>query len=498
LREPHLIAGLDDPFVAAYHQYQIDTAILYGATEASAKREMRSVLDFEIELAKISLADEGNRDFMSFFRFKTIFELQAAYPNISWLTYFNAFLPTKSQLTATDTVVVDAPSFFKQFNTLIANTDSRVIANYLMWRMTSASASYLSSDVRSIQFKYNKVIFGVKQEDPRWYTCLNHALRYFPHAFGSMYVRAHFNEDSKANVLDIFNNIKDEFKLNKIDWMDAATNAKALEKVESMVAQIGYFDHLLNDTLLTEYYVDFLTISPTQFYNSIFTLNVASTDRYYRRLRDPAFKNDDWENQIRPANVYALYSRPKNSIKFSAGILQGSYFTNEGPQYMNYGSIGLVIGHEITHGLSRYDLWGEALEQYLLRADCIIDQYNGYVEPLTGLNVNGENTETENIADNEGIKQSYRAYEKWVAANGKEKKLPGVNYSQRQLFWISAAQTWCNVYRKEEMINHIRTNKHSPGRFRVNGSMRNRPEFAADFDCAANTPMNPTSRCEVW
>jgi membrane metallo-endopeptidase-like protein 1 len=145
--------------------------------------------------------------------------------------------------------------------------------------------------------------------------------------------------------------------------------------------------------------------------------------------------------------------------------------------------------------------WDEATRaNFDARAQCLIDQYTGYVEPQTGLNLSGINTQGENIADNGGIKESYRAYEKLVASSGEEKLLPGIKLNQRQLFWVSAAQVWCNVQRDEAMRNRVLTGVHSPGQFRVIGPLRNRPEFAKDFNCQAQTLMNPADadRCSVW
>lgn len=165
---------------------------------------------------------------------------------------------------------------------------------------------------------------------------------------------------------------------------------------------------------------------------------------------------------------------------------------------------------EITHGFddqgSRYNKDGnlqnwwanETRQQFLERAQCIIDQYSAFVEPQTGLNVRGFNTQGENIADNGGIKESYYAYEKWVKDNGEEKGLPGIDLTPKQLFWVSAGQIWCNTQRDESLRNRILTGVHSPSQFRVIGPMSNSHEFSRDFNCPANAKMNPARKCSVW
>lgn len=177
---------------------------------------------------------------------------------------------------------------------------------------------------------------------------------------------------------------------------------------------------------------------------------------------------------------------------------------------MNYGAIGSVIGHEITHGFddqgrqfdlngNLFDWWGPSTsEAYLDKAKCIIDQYANFTDPQTGLNLNGINTQGENIADNGGLKEAYLAYQNYVKKNGPEAGLPGLDYTTNQLFWISSAQTWCAVFRPEALKKRILTGVHSPNQFRVIGTLVNMKEFANDFKCAEGTKMNPAAKCKVW
>ena len=177
---------------------------------------------------------------------------------------------------------------------------------------------------------------------------------------------------------------------------------------------------------------------------------------------------------------------------------------------MNYAAIGSIIGHEITHGFddqgrqfnefgNLVDWWGKDIaDAYLGKAQCIIDQYANFTEELTCLNLNGINTQGENIADNGGLKEAYLAYQKYIATNGPEEPLPGLNYNTNQLFWISSAQSWCAVFRPEEMKKRILTGVHSPNQFRVLGTLTNMKQFSDDFQCTTGTAMNPADKCEVW
>jgi len=290
--------------------------------------------------------------------------------------------------------------------------------------------------------------------------------------------------------------------------MDDQTREAALSKAKAISPHIGYPDEIMDDKKLEEYYKN-LEIDPNNFLGSILKMNVFGTDYAFNKLRQPVNKTD-WETHARPTIVNAFYSWIENSIQFPAGILQGNFFSADRPRYMNYGSIGFVIGHEITHGFddqgSQFDLNGnlvdwwkaETKSRYLEKAKCVIDQYSNYTEPTTNLKLNGVNTQGENIADNGGIKESYNAYRQWVKENGPEPKLPGVDLTPQQLFWLSAAQTWCSVYRPEIMRSRILTDPHSPAQFRVIGPLSNMVDFSKDYNCPVGSPMNPTHKCEVW
>ena len=199
-------------------------------------------------------------------------------------------------------------------------------------------------------------------------------------------------------------------------------------------------------------------------------------------------------------------------MTFPAGILDGVFFQADRPAYLNFGSIGIVIGHEITHGFddkgsqtdgegNLVDWWEkETKNKYLDKAKCMIEQYSLYTVDVSGetLNLNGNSTQGENIADNGGIKESIRAYERLIAEYGEEPLLPGLPYSQRQLFWLSGGAVWCESMRPEILKNQVITNEHSPAKWRINGPFSNIEEFSRDWNCHKGSPMNPEIKCRVW
>ncbi|XP_061402137.1 neprilysin-2-like [Musca vetustissima] len=488
----------------------VDMAVLFGADKDRATKELSESLQFEMDLANISWSNEKRRNSNDLYNLRTIKEIQEAYPYVQWLDYINALLPEGLKVDENEVINLSVPSFMEELGKLLKRTPKRTIANYMMWRIHAFSVAFLSEEFRKRQLQYATALTGRQEQEARWKECVDISSGSLAISVGSLYVRKYFKEDSKSNALEMVNNIRDVFDniLDEVSWMDDKTKAEAKRKLKHMTTHIGYPDEMLDDNKLAEYY-DKLDIDADKYFESFLKMNVFGTDYSFNKLRLPVNKTD-WIRHARPAVVNAFYSSIENSIQFPAGILQGHFFNAHRPKYMNYGAIGYVIGHEITHGFDdqgrTFDLEGNLVDwwepdtqkAYLEKAKCIIEQYGNFTDRQTGLNLNGINTQGENIADNGGIKESYIAYKRWVEKNGEEPKLPGLNYTPEQMFWISAAQTWCAVYRKETLKMRITTGVHSPNEFRVLGSMSNMKDFSKDFQCPEGSPMNPVNKCEVW
>jgi neprilysin len=283
----------------------------------------------------------------------TISELQSQYPYIEWLSYLNSIMPSNVQFTNSDRIINAVPAFFERLANVLETTNREVMANYLMWRVAFSSASYLPKAFRDRRQEYLRITTGREVETPRGIQCVDVTLGRYPHAFGALYVRKHFNEEAKNKVNDMVTDLFAAFKdiLNEVDWMDENTKQKAFEKADKMKSQMAYADELLDDQKLVEYYNRFpqAIIDENQYFESVMQLDKSSTFYNLGLLREPIDK-DDWANYVTPAIVNAFYSSLENTIKFPAGILQGAFFNADRPNYMNYGGIGFVIGHEITHG----------------------------------------------------------------------------------------------------------------------------------------------------
>ncbi|KAG1662543.1 Neprilysin-4 [Nymphon striatum] len=367
--------------------------------------------------------------------------------SIDWLTYFKILIP--NLVGDQEEVVTFAMTYFKKFGKLVAKTKPRVLANYLMWRFVFNRNFNLDKRFQEIQMKYYKVLYGSLNPPARWMKCTSYVNQNLGMAVGASFVKKYFSDESKEMALEMISEISESFTelLKNASWMDKGAKSLAMEKVEKITRNIGFPNFILNNTALDNYYSDV-----SNFQSYIF------------------YVNNRWMTS--PADVNAYYTRTQNMISFPAGILQPPLYSQFYSRVLNYGGIGVVIGHEITHGFDdkgrQFDEEGnlnewwqnDVVEKFENQTFCFIDQYDNYV-------VNGLRTVGENIADNGGVKQSFLAYKKWVQKNGDEQLLPGLGLTNYQLFFLNYAQVWCGSGRTEAMVYRLKTGVHTPGQFRL-------------------------------
>ncbi|KAI4465576.1 zinc metalloprotease family m13 neprilysin-related [Holotrichia oblita] len=510
LSREFLLEGIENKFVQAYHSYMTDIAVIFGAEKGRAFNDMLAAVNFETKLANISYSIEEARDSIALYNPMTIKELAAKFTTIPWLQYINELLSPHVAVTEDEVVIVNSLKYLEEFEKLMLKTDTRVQANYLLWRAVSYSMSYLPDQLRNRRLQYDTVMTGETELVPRWKDCIIQCTSSLSIAADALYVRKYFNERAKKSAQELVYNIKSEFKktLKHVDWMDEETREHALKKADMMVEYIGYPYELLDDVKLEEYYQG-LTVNEASYFKSALNVSLFSNKLSFKKLHQPVNKTD-WSTHSEATNVNAFYSPNENSIQFPAGILQGVYFNQDRPNYMNYGGIGFIIGHEITHGFDddgrKYDVEGnladwwvhETEAAFVKKAQCIVEQYGSYVVPELGQKLNGISSQGENIADNGGLKQAYLAYDTLVQNQGEEPKLPGLDFNGRQLFWISSANIWCAKTRPEILKQRLAEDFHSPEKFRVLGSLQNSEQFSKDFSCKEGSNMNPIRKCHLW
>ncbi|KAI1295381.1 Neprilysin-11 [Halotydeus destructor] len=494
-----------------YYKLLVKSAEYLGAESSRAKKEAMEVLMFEKEIAKLTLPREEKRNFTRFYNKMTYKELKALEPNLPWDDLTE--MQFEEKIKDTEEVMVYFPKFITGIHQLVNATDKRVLVNYLLWRAVDTYSSYLDVKFRDIFFEYSKKIYGVKTRSPRWKTCISSA-KVFTAAVSSMYVKKHFKPESKTSVNLMVKYIRDEFEtlIQSADWMDESTKGHGLAKLKAITIKMGFPEELLNSSNLVNMYKD-IVLSPDLGY--LESAEKISLWRKHWKLsfyRKPIDKND-WRYFSSVAEVNAYNHMTKNVLEFPAGILQGIFFDKDQPSYLNFGAIGSVIGHELTHSFDdrgrqmdkeghMNNWWGTSTsEQFEKRAKCFEERYSNFTI-ITSSNetkhLKGLNTLGENIADNGGTKESFLAYKNFVAKFGEELPLPGLKYRPEQLFWIGFANVWCRKVRLSALESGMETGSHSPGRFRVLGVAQNSEHFAKAFNCPLNSPMNPAHKCSVW
>uniref|UniRef100_A0A8C7GGI1 Neprilysin n=1 Tax=Oncorhynchus kisutch TaxID=8019 RepID=A0A8C7GGI1_ONCKI len=508
----------------AYEQFMIDVARLIRTdrslevNETQIREEVTRVIELEREIANATDTPEDRNNPVLLYNKMELgvlnanFSLEMVMINPSsqvfdW-SYFTRKIMGTVGITVPDTenVINYAPNYFRRLNPILAKNTKRVLQNYMVWRFVMNMVVGLSRQYRDTRKAFRKALYGATSEAAVWRQCVIYVNNNMDNAVGRLYVEESFSGESKELMISV---IREVFisNLDHLRWMDVETKKAAEEKAQAICERIGYSDNIKNDTYLNNEYKNLSYSAEEYFENILQNLDYVQKKRL-RKLRVKVNK-EEWVTGA--AVVNAFYSSSKNQIVFPAGILQPPFFGKGQTKSLNFGGIGMVIGHEITHGFDdngrNYDKDGDlkdwwtpsSTQNFVNLSKCIVDQYGSFSWDLAnGLNLNGNNTLGENIADNGGIRQSYQAYLNYVEKNGNEPLLPGIHLNHQQLFFVNFAQVWCGTHRPEQAVNSIKVDVHSPGKFRVLGSLQNFPEFAKAFNCPKNSYMVPDKTCQVW
>uniref|UniRef100_A0ABM5G428 endothelin-converting enzyme 1 n=1 Tax=Pogona vitticeps TaxID=103695 RepID=A0ABM5G428_9SAUR len=427
-------------------------------------------------------------------------------PAIDWLDFISYFL-SPLELTDAEPVVVYGKDYLEQVSQLINNTDKSILNNYMIWNLVQKTASSLDQRFETAQEKLLETLYGTKKScTPRWQTCISNTDDTLGFALGALFVKATFDRHSKQIAEDMIAEIRTAFEesLDQLEWMDEKTRQAAKEKADSIYDMIGFPEFILDDKELDDVY-DGYEVSEDSFFQNMLNFYNFSARFMADQLRKPP-NRDQWS--MTPQTVNAYYLPTKNGIVFPAGILQAPFYARNHPKALNFGGIGVVMGHELTHAFDdqgrEYDKEGNlrpwwqnsSLEAFKNRTECMTEQYSKYL--VNGEHVNGKQTLGENIADNGGLKAAYNAYKVWLKKYGEEKRLPSVDLTNHQLFFLGFAQVWCSVRTPESSHEGLVTDPHSPDKFRVIGTLSNSQDFLEHFNCPVGSAMNPGKPCEVW
>ena len=475
----------------AYKQLATKFFMLSGSDSAMAGKQAASVLALETAMAKASKSPTQLRDPVANYNKIPVNKLNAIMPGwTDLLLYLGAH---------TDTVIVGQPAFFKELGMLLHKTSMADIKNYLWFHVLFDDAPYLSDAFVDARFSYSKMLNGQKVMKERWKRMTSLVDEQLGDALGELYVAKYFPPAAKERMMELVNNLEDTYaeRIQKLDWMSDSTKHKALVKLKAIVKKIGYPDK----------WKDYSTVNIVRD-DIIANLRQTSNYEYKRSLNKIGKPVDRTEWFMTPPTIDAYYDPTQNNINFPAGILQPPFFYLNGDDAINYGGIGFVIGHEITHGFDdegrQFDAngnmkdWWTATDaaKFKQRAANIINQYNGYVA-IDTFHINGALTEGENLADNGGLAISYAAFKK--TPQGKSNDLiNGLTPDQR--FFLNAATVWRIKNRDESVRTQVMTNPHSTPMYRVNGPVSNMPAFYEAFNVKPTDPMYRADsiRVKVW
>ncbi|XP_073816648.1 M13 family metallopeptidase neprilysin 4 isoform X2 [Musca autumnalis] len=505
----YYLQDINAKYLNAYQRFMADIMNKLGADKEQATKTAADLISFETQLASITAPAEKRLNVTKLYKRMTLNDLHSVIPQIDWLRYLTILQQRNVQ--DSEEVVIYATEYMQELVNLLDRTDAQTIANYLLWRFVRHRINNVDDRFDDTKQTFYHTLFGREETPSRWKVCISQVNTNMGMALGSMFVRKYFDENSKKDTLKMTHELQQAFReiLKTTDWLDPQTKHLAEQKVNAMSLKIGYPDFILNTEELNDKYAG-IEIDPQKYFENTLNVLLHTTRTEQNKLHEPVNKTT-W--QTAPAIVNAYYSRNKNQIMFPAGILQPPFYHRHFPRALNFGGIGVVIGHELTHGFddkgrlfdrngSIHKWWTDlSIKGFDERARCIISQYGNYTVNEVGIALNGESTQGENIADNGGIRQAFHAYKKWLQDNpedAKDEYLPGIDMTGEQLFFLNFGQVWCGAMRPEAVRNKLNTAIHSPGKFRVIGTLSNSVDFAKEFNCPLGSPMNPLNKCSVW
>jgi putative endopeptidase len=474
---------------------------LLGEPFEAAEQDAQVVMSLETEMAKASKTRVELRDPETNYHRMSLSELEKSAPQFDWETYFHALGLSEEALAAID---VKQPDFLSAVSKLTQEVPLDRWKTYLRWHLIHAAAPVLSQPFVDENFRfYKQVLTGAKQDRPRWKRVLEQVDDSLGEALGELYVEKTFPPAAKERALAMVDDLKIALrrKIETLDWMGDATKKEALAKLSAMGVKIGYPDKWRDYSKLE--------IKRQSYVLNVFAGQTFEMKRRLVRIGKPV---DPTEWGMPPQMVNAYYSPNRNEVVFPAGILQPPFFFQGADDAVNYGGIGAVIGHEMTHGFddsgrhfdargNLRDWWtAEDAKRFLERGRKIVSQFDSYVA-IDSLHVNGRLTEGENIADLGGVKIALSALESALGrltAEERKKKMDGLTQEQR--FFLSYAQIWRSNVRPEYLRLVLNVDPHSPAPFRVNGPLSNLPEFASAFGISEPSPMiRPADeRVQIW
>jgi putative endopeptidase len=480
-----------------YVQHITNILKLMGEPESKAAADAQKIMQLETALAKASMDITSRRDPKNIYHLMPVSQLATLAPGIAWDRFFKATgTPLVSELNVAN------PDFLKAMNALLVSTDLETLKTYLLWQLIHATDRYVlpkAFDDEIFDF-YRRKLGGQPEQRARWKRCVQATDGALGEALGQVYVAQEFPPSSKQATVQMVHDIEAAMDqdLDTLDWMSPATKAKAKVKLHAVADKIGYPDHWRDYSKLT-------VVRGDAFGNAQRAVEFENR-RELAKIGQPV---DRGEWGMSPPTINAYYNPSMNDINFPAGILEAPFYDLHATDAENYGHIGGIVGHELTHGFDdqgrQFDANGnlsdwwtpEDARKFEEKTDCEVKEYDSFVA-VADVKLNGKLTLGENTADNGGLRLAYIAF----LADAKRKSIDLTSkqdgYTPLQQFFVGYGQNWCGSTRPEQLRLQVQTDPHSPQRFRANGVVQNTAEFGQAFGCKPGQPMMPVNACRVW
>ena len=472
---------------------------LAGESKEDAAKSAEVVLVIETGMAKVQMDNVTRRDPKKLNNKMSLEQLQALTPSLSWRRYIEIV-----GASAPHHYLVTSPDYFRGLEQLVQQHPLDHWKTYLRWHLLHGAAPYLSSAIVEENWGfYGHTLAGAEKMQPRWRRCVRAADRDLGEVLGQAYVARAFPPESKQRVINLVHDVEAALDqdIKSLDWMSAKTKEEAAKKLKSIEDKIGYPNKWRDYSSVK--------ISSNSYLNNVYEATAFEFKRQLNKVGKPV---DRGEWNMTPPTINAYYDPQLNTINFPAGILQPPFFEKDLDAAVNYGGIGAVIGHEITHGFDdqgrQFDATGnlrdwwtpEDGKAYDERGNCIANEYTQEIpEAGPGVKQNGRLTQGEDTADNGGTRLAFMALEAAFKKEGKSVDEKGADgWTSRQRFFLSYANSWCAQLRPEVMRTQVVTNPHSVAKYRVNNTVSNMPEFQQAFGCKKGTPMAHENACRVW
>ncbi|MFC6645417.1 M13 family metallopeptidase [Granulicella cerasi] len=487
---------------AKYVEHMKKMFVLAGDTPEQAAVEADSVLRIETALAKGSMARVEMRDPAKRYHIMTIAEVEQLSPVFDWQQYIAGIGVAQAK-----TLNVSSPGYVTTVQQVLTAEQLSAVKSYMRWHTLHRAASALSKPFEDEDFDFfHRTLAGQKEPEPRWKRCTQGTDMALGEAVGQDWVKTYFPPQAKDRMEKLIKALEASMAvdLQNLEWMSPETKVEARKKLDAIADKIGYPEHWKDYSSITVKRDDFIGNGER--------ISLFETRRNLNKFGKPV---DPTEWGMTPPTVNAYYSPSQNNINFPAGILQPPFYDPSLDAAANFGGIGVVIGHEMTHGFddqgAKYDLKGnvrqwwtdEDKKKFETRTGCVADEYSSF-QVAEGQNLNGRLTLGENTADNGGLRISFQAMEKTIKDNPKT-ALPGYvdgkrdGYTPEQRFFLAFGQVWCENSTEQSRRVAAKTDPHSAGQYRTNGSVQNFDEFGKAFGCKVGSPMRPANGgCRVW